>query len=462
MKIKRYTASSMRAALALVRDEQGPDAVILSSRRCEEGIEVIAAIDYDEALFAETKRQMQAAQAEARADLASKAAAAAVPAATAEAPKAPVPAAIRAKAAQQPKSGEVQKPAPSAPKPMAATPEAPVPKQASPAAPTKAPAPAAPVASRSKPDFSITLMQREMREMRRMLETGMAGMTWHDKRLREPLKTQVLEQLSALDLEPDVVSAIAAATPAQTNLKDPGNMPLAMLIKHLSFIDDTTFAKGGVTALIGPTGAGKTTTIAKIAARWCLMYGNRDIALVSTDGYRIGAREQLMTYARILDVPMHTANSGKQLGILLERLSDKKLVLIDTAGMGPRDKRLREQIAALKLGAAQAKVILTLPAMAESQALEDIVRAFAQALPESCIITKIDEASTLGGVLSTAIRHKLKLAYVCDGQKVPDDLHAAQQRRVWLAKLAQQMKQGAAPRDTAYLAQHFAKVPAHA
>jgi flagellar biosynthesis protein FlhF len=159
---------------------------------------------------------------------------------------------------------------------------------------------------------------------------------------------------------------------------------------------------------------------------------------------------------------MHTANSGKQLGILLERLSDKKLVLIDTAGMGPRDKRLREQIAALKQGAAHAKVILTLPAQLESQALEDIVRAFAHAEPESCIITKIDEAATLGGVLSTAIRHKLKIAYVCDGQKVPDDLHAAQQRRVWLAKLAQHMKQGATPRDSAYLAQHFAKVPAHA
>jgi flagellar biosynthesis protein FlhF len=319
---------------------------------------------------------------------------------------------------------------------------------------------AAPVPA--KPDFGITLMQREMREMRRMLEHGMAGMTWHDKRLREPLKTQVLEQLSALDIEPDVASAIAAGTPTQTNLKDPGNVPLAMLIKHLSFIDDTTLTKGGITALVGPTGAGKTTSIAKLAARWCLMYGNRDIALVSTDAYRIGAREQLMTYARILDVPMHTANSGKQLGILMERLSDKKLVLIDTAGMGPRDKRLREQIAALKQGAADAKVILTLPAQAESQALEDIVRAFAHAKPESCIITKIDEASTLGGVLSTAIRHKLKIAYVCDGQKVPDDLHAAQQRRVWLARLAQHMKAGAPRRDAAYLAQHFAKVPAHA
>jgi flagellar biosynthesis protein FlhF len=240
-------------------------------------------------------------------------------------------------------------------------------------------------------------------------------------------------------------------------------MSLALLLSHLKFVDDKTTATGGITALVGPTGAGKTTTIAKLAARWCLLHGNRDLALVSTDAYRIGAREQLMTYARILDAPMHTANSGKQLALLLERLSEKKLILIDTAGMGPRDARLADQLAALKLGAADAKVLLALPAQAESQALEQIVRAYAPAKPSACIITKIDEASSLGGVLSVAIRHQLKIAYVCDGQKVPEDMHAAQQRRIWLAKMAQQMTAGTPRvRDEAYLARHFGRVPHHA
>jgi flagellar biosynthesis protein FlhF len=305
-------------------------------------------------------------------------------------------------------------------------------------------------------------MQREMHEMRRLLEAGMAGMTWSDKRLREPLKARVLEQLSAMDIAPDVAMTIAELTPRRTSLENPANLPLALLIKHLPIGIDTTAVSGGITALVGPTGAGKTTTIAKIAARWCLAHGNRDLALVSTDAYRIGAREQLMTYARILDVPMYPANSAKELGRLLARLSSKKLVLIDTAGMGPRDVRLTEQLAALKLGAAKAKVLLTLPAQGEGHALEEIVRAFARVSPEACILTKVDEAASLGGVLSATIRHKLKIAYICNGQRVPEDMHAAQERRIWLVRAALQMKQGAPRiRDEAYLARTFGRVHAH-
>ncbi len=107
---------------------------------------------------------------------------------------------------------------------------------------------------------------------------------------------------------------------------------------------------GGIIAVVGPTGAGKTTTIAKLAARWSMQHGSQDLALVSTDAYRVGAREQLMTYARILGAPMHAANSGKELARVLERLKSKKLILIDTAGMGPRDVRLTEQLAALQSG----------------------------------------------------------------------------------------------------------------
>jgi flagellar biosynthesis protein FlhF len=159
---------------------------------------------------------------------------------------------------------------------------------------------------------------------------------------------------------------------------------------------------------------------------------------------------------------MYTANSGRELARLLARLSAKKLVLIDTAGMGPRDVRLSEQLAALRLGAARARVLLALPANGESQALEEIVRAFAGVSPQACILTKLDEAASLGGVLSAAIRHKLKIAYLCNGQRVPADLHAAGPRRVWLVRSALHMKRGAAPvRDEAYLARTFGRVHAH-
>jgi flagellar biosynthesis protein FlhF len=305
-------------------------------------------------------------------------------------------------------------------------------------------------------------MQRELQDLRQMLETGLAGMTWNDKRLREPLKARVLEELSAIDIAPDVAMALAARAPRRTALENPSHIPLALLVKHLPVVDDLASVNGGITAVVGPTGAGKTTTIAKLAARWCMRYGSQDLALVSTDGYRIGARDQLMTYARILGAPMHAANSGRDLARVLERLKSKKLILIDTAGMGPRDVRLAEQLAALQLGAARARVLLALPAQGEGHALEEIVQAFAPLTPVACILTKVDEAASLGAVISTTLRHRLKIAYVCDGQRVPEDLHAAHQRRVWLVRAALKLKEGRPPvRDEAYYVRNFGRAHAH-
>jgi flagellar biosynthesis protein FlhF len=171
----------------------------------------------------------------------------------------------------------------------------------------------------------------------------------------------------------------------------------------------------------------------------------------------------LMTYARLLGAPMHVANSGQELREVLARLKSKKLILIDTAGMGPRDVRLSEQLAALQLGAARARVLLALPAQGEGGALEEIVKSFARVTPAACVLTKVDEAASLGAVLSTTLRHKLKIAYLCTGQRVPEDLHAAHRRRVWLIRVAQQLK--ARPRarvSEPVLARPVSGVPAHA
>jgi flagellar biosynthesis protein FlhF len=324
----------------------------------------------------------------------------------------------------------------------------------------------APLKAKSSPetrtDFGYGEMQRELRDMRQLLETGLAGLTWNDKRLREPMKARLLEELSALDIAPDVAMALAALAPPASSVDNPSHIPLALLVRHLPVVDDLASISGGVVALVGPTGAGKTTTIAKLAARWCMRHGSQDLALVSTDAYRIGARDQLMTYARILDAPMHAADSGEDLARVLQRLSSKKMILIDTAGMGPRDARLAEQLAALQSGAARARVILALPAQAEGHALDEIVKGFAPLKPLACILTKIDEAASLGAVISTTLRHRLKIAYVCDGQRVPDDLHAARDKRIWLVSAAEQLKIHAAPRGEAYHARNFGRVPAHA
>ena len=446
MKIKRYTAPSMRAALALVRSEQGPDAVILSSRRSDEGLEVIAAVDYDEALFKQVMppRSVQPV----------------VPVAAPE-PAAEIASAARVVAAPAPASGPA---ATATAAPRRATPPASISRTQTVAA--KAAAPRAPVAGpvpAPAADPSYGAMQRELQDLRRLLETGLAGMTWSDKRLREPLQARVLEELAAMDIAPDVAMALATMTPRRTSLQNPSHIPLALLVKYLPVTNDLTCITGGVTAVVGPTGAGKTTTIAKLAARWSMQHGSQDLALVSTDGYRIGAREQLSTYARILGAPMHTANNGQELARVLERLKSKKLILIDTAGMGPRDVRLTEQLATLKLGAAKARVLLALPAQGESHALDEIVRAFARVTPAACVLTKVDEAASLGAAISAVLRYKLKIAYVCDGQRVPEDLHAANQKRVSLIRSALQLKERA-PRASseAALARAFGRVAAHA
>jgi flagellar biosynthesis protein FlhF len=467
MKIKRYTAESMRAALAQVRAEQGPDAVILSSRRSEEGIEVIAAVDYDEALFVEAHRQRAPAPVITPAPVSAPTVSApavrapliapvsAAPSAAARA-TAPVPARTTASVpvrATAPARAAATVPVPAVPRTAATAPAT---------MPMRRPA-AAFVRAGTGSDPGLGAMQRQLQDLRQMLETGLAGMTWSDKRLREPLQARVLEELSAMDVAPDVAMALAALTPRRTTLENPSHIPLALLVKHLPVVSDLSSVSGGIMAIVGPTGAGKTTTIAKLAARWCMRHGSQDLALVSTDGYRIGARDQLMTYARILGAPMHAANSGRELARVLEKLKSKKMILIDTAGMGPRDVRLTEQLAALQLGAARARVLLALPAQGEGHALDEIVQAFARVTPVACILTKVDEAASLGAVISTTLRHRLKIAYVCDGQRVPEDLHAAHQKRVWLVRAALELKERRPPvRDEAYYVRNFGRALAHA
>jgi flagellar biosynthesis protein FlhF len=455
MKIKRYMAVSMRAALAQVRAEQGPDAVILSSRRSEEGIEVIAAVDYDEGLFIEANRQRTPAAAPAPqpTETVTISVTAPQPAVARVAPATSVASVAR--------DGRVAPAATDSARAVAALPGtvptgAALRKSTTASVTTRA-------ATAIRPDGGYGAMQRELQDLRQLLEAGLAGMTWSDKRLREPLKARVLEELSAMDIAPDMAMALASLTPRRTTLENPSHIPLALLVKHLPVVDDLSSVSGGIMAIVGPTGAGKTTTIAKLAARWCMRHGSQDLALVSTDGYRIGAREQLMTYARILGAPMHAANGGRDLARVLERLKSKKLILIDTAGMGPHDVRLTEQLAALQLGAARARVLLALPAQGEGHALEEIVQAFARLNPVACILTKVDEAASLGAVISTTLRHRLKIAYVCDGQRVPEDLHAAHQRRVWLVRAALQLKERRpAVRDEAYFVRNFGRAHAHA
>jgi flagellar biosynthesis protein FlhF len=162
-----------------------------------------------------------------------------------------------------------------------------------------------------------------------------------------------------------------------------------------------------------------------LASRYALRHGNRNVAFISTDNYRIGAQEQLTNYARILDVPMRSAANSEELNVALNTFADKRLILIDTAGMSQRDVRISEQLSLLRAGRRQVRSMLTLSATTQQASMQQAIKAFNVANPDSVILTKLDEAASLGGVISAIVESKLKISYVTDGQRVPEDLHLA-------------------------------------
>jgi len=199
-----------------------------------------------------------------------------------------------------------------------------------------------------------------------------------------------------------------------------------MLLAHLAHAIKTPkvepLEEGGVIALVGPAGMGKTTTLAKLAARYVLKYGAQQVALVSMDSFRIGAQEQLKTLGRILGVSVTQIDPGQSLLQAMEPLSKKRVVLIDTAGLPGNDPALRLQLESLAAPRIRAKNYLVLAATSQSQVLKAAYHSYKRCGLAGCILTKLDEAASLGEVLGLAIGQQLPVAYVADGPRIPDDL----------------------------------------
>ncbi|CAK0765639.1 flagellar biosynthesis protein FlhF [Gammaproteobacteria bacterium] len=236
---------------------------------------------------------------------------------------------------------------------------------------------------------------------------------------------------------------------------------LAILAAAMPIYPDDLLDLGGTVALVGPAGVGKTTSIAKLAARFALRHGSRQLALITTDKYRIGAEEQLHTYARILDVPVRVVTNLEQLNSAINAFSNKRLVLIDTAGMSQQDVRLSEQFHLLTEANHPVRVLLTLAANTQLSALERTLRVFSQARPDGCVVTTTDEAGMLGGMMSRLVRHRLPLAYTTDGQTVPEDSHVARAHTL-VAKALELSKGDAEDYGEDYYAMTLASVRPHA
>jgi flagellar biosynthesis protein FlhF len=407
MKVKRFFAPDMRQAIRLVREAQGPDAVILSNRKVEGGIEIIAAVDYDESLL-DTSVSASAVQSTPESHLKQPATHPASTRSSAKVVQDPAAAAQQVKWSQDP---------------------------------------------------AIIAMRDEIKQLRGLLENQLAHLAWADLNRREPLHAGVMRRLTGMELDTAIIERVSAPTVQARDEEHAWQLALSEITANVSVAEHDVMDQGGVVALVGSTGVGKTTSVAKLAARYVLRHGQRHVALVTTDSYRIGAHEQLMTYGRLLGIPVQVASDHRELHSALNSLAEKRLVLIDTAGMSQRDVRLSEQFATLADSGIPIRTLLVLSATAHTSVLRETVEAFSSVDLEGAILTKLDEAAKLGGVLSTVINQQLPLMFVTDGQRVPEDMHLARARN--LVQKAAELALGSDLPAESFMAEQFAELRAH-
>lgn len=405
MKIKRFYAADIRQALRQVRESLGSDAVILSNKPVDGGIELVAAIDYDESAFEPIAKPKPAADRQQ----------------PAERPARVTP--LRAQLVDKPIDRLVTPRSTPRHAPKDASSKQTIPSQAQPSRPT-APVESTPSVEWSQ-DPAIVEMREEMKMLRRMMQNSLSELSWHDMGSHKPESQELYRNLMGLGLSADICDHLVSQVSHVETAEQAWKKALYFLAAEVQVAEADLLDQGGVVALIGPTGVGKTTTVAKLAARFALRHGHRQVALISSDSYRIGAQEQLNTYAKILDVPVRSADTPESLSEALSAFSDKRLVLIDTAGMGQKDVRLSEQLALLNVRGRHVRRFLTLSAATEQKAMEQTIKVFGKVAPEALILTKVDEAASLGGVFSAMIHTKTPVAFITDGQRVPEDIHVA-------------------------------------
>ncbi|MGT0192464.1 flagellar biosynthesis protein FlhF [Burkholderia pyrrocinia] len=289
------------------------------------------------------------------------------------------------------------------------------------------------VKSRVERIVNDTVMH-ELGELRGMMEEQFDSLMWHDRQRRSAVHGALTKHLFAAGLSAQLVRMLVDNLPsgddAQT-FEQAAEWAQSVLAANLPVLDseDALMERGGVFALMGPTGVGKTTTTAKLAARCVMRFGASKVALLTTDSYRIGGHEQLRIFGKILGVPVHAVKDAGDLALALSELRNKHIVLIDTIGMSQRDRAVSDQIAMLHGANAPVQRLLLLNATSHGDTLNEVVQAYRSAgeHPDlaGCILTKLDEATHLGGVLDTVIRYKLPVHYVSTGQKVPENLYVA-------------------------------------
>lgn len=449
MNVKKFTAATSREALRKVREALGPDAVILSNRPVDGVVEILALDNDDVASLASPspESEMAAPRPNLRIQEPSfddfEPEPAPAPAPVARPAARPAPRAFQeAPAARQPLERQ-----PLERQPLDRQPMNPLYDMEEPAVPPtyanrRAPQPDAPAfdmaamtammsaaIAQAKESAAAEMhgMMSEIRAMRGMMESQLAELSWGTTQQREPQKAAVLREMLAAGFSASLSRYLIDKLPAGKDAAEAMRWVKTVLARNITTMadEDAILDRGGVFALVGPTGVGKTTTTAKLAARCVMRHGPEKLALITTDAYRIGGHEQLRIYGKILGVMVHSVKDEADLRIALKELRNKHTVLIDTIGMSQRDQMVTEQVAMLTDSGADVKRLLCLNATSTNETLNEVVRAYQGTGLAGCIMTKMDEAASIGNVLDVLVRQKLNLHYISNGQRVPEDLHLA-------------------------------------
>lgn len=404
MKVKRYFAANMRSALDMIKQDQGPDVLILSNRKVDGGVELITADDLTEQEAARLAGQ--------------------------QTPKRRPDAALSVAAP---------------PAEIAAAP-------ARPAAVRRAPA-AAPLAALDPQELLWTdasvvgQMREELNNLKGLLESQLSGLAWSEFGSRHPLRARLMRVLGQLGICPALARQVVENVPDELDYRAGWHRALALLVMRIATRDDPIMRHAGRVALLGPTGVGKSTAVSKLAARYALKYGAEKVGIVSMDDRRIGAHQQMKAFGRLIGVAVHVARDAAELGHALVELKGRSLVLIDTPGAAPQDSRYQELARSLKDLNADIDCYTVLSATTDYLTATKLLKVNAELAPAGCLLTKLDEAATLGPCLSAIIESALPIAYTSAGQRVPDDLDTVTARSL-IERTVEMAKSTPAPRDT--------------
>jgi len=429
MNIKRFLASDTRKALNMVREELGEEAIIISNRSVANGVEILAAEDFDEELSEQGEIN------------------------TNNATRLPEDAPAKDKQTENKTSSFAEKikdeiQARSSKKRKKTERKIESVHNSNNATPTL-PIDLFDVRRITESNIHdtnqqevINSMRAEIDKLRGLMENqithNQAGQSVH----QNPIKDNLLSQFQRLGLSNTLTGALVNTMHDVDSLTQhvATRDALALLTRQIRTSDDDILSKGGIVVLIGPAGAGKTTTLAKLASQFIQRHHSKDIIMVSTDTYRLGAQEQLMAYGRLLGIPVLKARDQIEIDQILSAVGDKKLVLVDSGSLTQNDLRNPQSLPTMLTQVEDVKHYLVMPASMQAATLDHTVKTLTHSgLIEAAIITKVDDAINLGGALSAAIEHKLPIAYWSDGQKISSHLYAAKPQQL-VAKAVEMMR----------------------